>query len=115
MVYSTTGLPISPSGQMRVEFSASEIADVMLTISGLMTSDVGGKEAAAAPNSLPLIIPQTTKHRSRQVGKSVPLTATAVDLDGSVVSLAFEEDGAVLAFTHIPTLQSSCILGYFSF
>jgi hypothetical protein len=93
VVYTTTGLPISSTGEVLVTFSTPELADGMLTVSGVMASDASGQQRVASPNCKPVVIPSSTAYRSQQVGVPTALSATAYDLDGQIVSMTFNEGG----------------------
>ena len=93
VVYSTTGMAISPDGEVLVTFSSPTLADGMLTISGVMASNASGVQTTASPTSLPIIESGLTGYRSQQVGQPMMLSAMAYDLDGTVVSMSFNDDG----------------------
>jgi hypothetical protein len=97
VLYTTTGLPISPTGVVRVTFSSPELADGMLTVTGVMASDADGVETGAAPNSLPVIVTGAPVSPSQQVGVPTTLSATAYDLDGTIAQMSFREGGAAFA------------------
>lgn len=108
VVYSTTGLPISSAGEIAVTFSSDDLADGMLTVSGVMASDASGVQTSATPTSLPVVVPGTQGYRSAKVGSAVDLGVTAYDLDGALASLSFKEGGSAFStvFTYDPALAS---------
>lgn len=108
VVYSTSGSQISSTGELLVTFSSPDLADGMLTVSGVMASDIDGQQENAAPNCKPLVIPTSTAYRSQQVGVPTTLSATAYDLDGQMVSMTFNEGGSSFStvFTSKPATTS---------
>lgn len=107
VVYSTSGLPISDTGEVIVDFSASSPASGILSVSGVIASDGEGKLTEAAPNGRPVIEKPQTLHRSQLVGVPTVVSAKAYDVDGQITSLSFAANGIPFATVSPPQSLSA--------
>jgi hypothetical protein len=97
VVYSTTGLPISPEGNVTVSFEPSGLpTNGMLEIGNILASDSTGSLVSASPNALPLLI-TPPYHRSAELSKLSLLTANVIDPDGAIVAVQFRLDDIPIA------------------
>jgi len=89
VVYSTTGLPISPEGKVAVSFEPSGLpTNGMLEIGNILASDSTGSLVSASPNALPLLI-TPPYHRSAELSQLSLLAANVIDPDGAIVAVQF--------------------------
>ena len=93
VLYTSTGLSISPTGRIVVSLPAPAIpASGMIQVSGVVASSATGGLLSAQPNALPVSL-DPPDHRSAEVGQPTILAANVVDPDGSVSAVQFRLNG----------------------
>lgn len=103
VVYSSSGDPISPSGEISIEFKPTiPLVDGSISIENVTASDANGDVVTAQPNSYPVLVQSAKNHQSFEAGTSILFPQLAVDLDGATKSLVLhidnqEADSALLA------------------
>jgi hypothetical protein len=99
VVYTTTGLRISPTGRISVSLAAPAVPSngmMQIQVSSVVASDNDGVRMDAQPNALPVSLDEPA-HRSVEVGRSTLLAANVVDPDGTVSAVEFRLNGTQVA------------------
>ncbi len=93
VVYSSSGGPISPTGEVSVAFKPTvSMTDGAITIANVTASDANGEVVAAQPNALPVLARGPREHQSIDAASSVQFPKLAVDLDGAITQLTLNVD-----------------------
>ena len=102
VVYSSTGDPISPSGEISVEFKPTiPMVDGAISIGNVTASDANGVVVTAQPNAYPVLVQSAKNHQSFEAGSSILFPQLAVDLDGATKSLVLDIDNQEAGSTQV--------------
>lgn len=100
VVYSTAGQPISAGRRIHATFQSQQPpANGILAVTNLVDSNASGQRlspvssAVSLPNILPFLPNGAIAYRSALVGHPNSLSASIVDLDGTVASVTHRLDG----------------------
>jgi hypothetical protein len=99
VLYTSTGLPISPGGRVTVTLNPSVIPTdgmIEIDVDDVIASNSSGGLLSAQPNALPLPLDPPT-HRSVEVGQTALLATNVVDPDGTVTGVQFRLNGSPVA------------------
>lgn len=112
LIYSTAGEPIAADGnvQVSIDLQSTQPQNGILTVSGIMASDASGNSVPASPGALPVITGiNPAGGETVAIGRSIPVSIEAVDLDGNVSGVVFLVDSSLFAADSTPPFATSVV------